>query len=345
MLQKFASVSRRFTTSAVPQLFVRDLITQPRPRWWDKESFASLMNLPINPEMLPDRISIVEVGPRDGLQYEKKPWSFLEKSWLVGKLVDCGMQDIEIGSLVSPKLLPQMQGSDKLYSTFIGHSDVRFHMLVPNPKKMEEAIKLGVKFASIFVSPSEHFSKRNINRSVEESMQDARISVEMAHAEGIYIRGYVSCIFDSPDESEVIQPQSVVDISERLLGFGCYEVSLGDTLGKGTPVKTSRLLSRFDDFCREQVAMHFHDTFGNGAANFLTSMHFGVTTFDSSIAGLGGCPFAGSTSGNVDTRKLLYLCNALHIENGVEHDRFMRFADKVELKIGSMRGMKDDLQR
>jgi hydroxymethylglutaryl-CoA lyase len=340
MLNSARHAVRRFSTSLGATL--ADYLPTKPPFFWNPAQYEILKRWPVTPEMLPRRIHVVEVGPRDGLQYESESWSVDERVKLVEALSSTGLRDIEVGALVSAKRVPQMAGSDKVFTSLRREKRVGHHLLVPNQKAMEQAIKIGATHASIFVSPSEHFSRKNINRTVEESLNDAQAVCDMAHSAGISVRGYVSCITHSPDPNEKISPYQVVDVGLRLLDMGCYQVSLGDTLGKATPPEVARLLCAFPFNARRFLAGHFHDTNGNGAANVVAAMHLGVRVFDTSIAGLGGCPFAGSATGNLDTRKLLFVCSALGVRHRVNEKAILKLSDRVLEQVTQKRNQSKD---
>jgi hydroxymethylglutaryl-CoA lyase len=307
-----------------------NFLPQNLPSFFRKDNIQALRFVPIEFSMLPRRVDIVDVSARDGLQNERSSWSAPEKINLIRRLSQTGLRDIEVGSFVSPKAVPQMVGS---LDVFAGvkqfNTNCRYHMLVPNAKMMEKAIVADVKTVSVFVSAAEDFSRRNTNRSVDESLKETAEVCKLARANGIRVRGYVSCVFHSTDKSEVITPKRVVNISENLLSLGCYEVSLGDTLGSGTPLLTADLLIAFPFEMRRFLAGHFHDTQGNAARNFIAAMHFGVTTFDATVGGIGGCPYAPGAKGNVDMRQLLYLCQVLGIETGVSYNKICKISEDV----------------
>jgi hydroxymethylglutaryl-CoA lyase len=303
------------------------------PSFFRSDNIQALGFVPIERAMLPRRISIVDVSARDGLQNERNSWSTPEKINLIKRLSQTGLRDIEVGAFVSPKAVPQMAGSADVFAGIRNlNTGCRYHMLVPNAKMMEKAIAADVKTVSVFVSAAEDFSRRNTNRSVDESLKETAEVCKLARSSGIRVRGYVSCVFHSTDKSEVITPKRVVNISESLLSLGCYELSLGDTLGSGTPLLTADLIGVFPFEMRRFLAGHFHDTQGNAARNFLAAMHFGVTTFDATVGGIGGCPYAPGAKGNVDMRKILYLGQVLGIETGVSYNKIARISEDV-LKI------------
>ncbi|MDE0723560.1 MAG: hydroxymethylglutaryl-CoA lyase [Alphaproteobacteria bacterium] len=265
------------------------------------------------------RVKIVEVGPRDGLQNEKKEISTAHKIELVKKLADAGLKHIEAGAFVSPKWVPQMAGSADV---FAGLKDLNAELsaLVPNEKGMEAAIEAGVKEVAIFASASESFSQKNINCSIKESFDRFAPVMQMARQHDIKVRGYVSCVNGCPYEGE-ISPEAVAKVSRALMQMGAYEISLGDTIGVGTPVQTFEMLEAvLGDVPVEKVAVHMHDTYGQAMANILASLDLGVRIIDASVAGLGGCPYAKGASGNVATEDVVYMLKGMGFETGVDLD-------------------------
>lgn len=267
---------------------------------------------------LPKRVKIVEVGPRDGLQNEPIPVSLETKITLVEKLVDAGLAVVEVGSFVSPKWVSQMAGSAEVYAGIQKRSGVSYPMLVPNLKGMEGALAAGVQEIAIFAAASETFAQKNINCSIAESLQRFEAVMEQAKAHQIRVRGYVSCVLGCPYEGE-IAPAKVAEVAGKLYDMGCYEMSLGDTVGVGTPLKAQTMIETVAKRVPiEQLAAHFHDTYGQGLANLLAVLQLGVATIDSSVSGLGGCPYAKGASGNVATEDVLYMLNGMGIETGVD---------------------------
>ena len=234
--------------------------------------------------MLPQKVSIVEVGPRDGLQNEKLALSAAQKVELINLLSETGVRRIEAGSFVSPKWVPQMANSDEVFKTLNYQPDVQYSALTPNLKGLEAAIEAGVKEVAVFGAASESFSQKNINCSIAESLERFEAVFKMASDNNIRVRGYVSCVMGCPYEGS-IEPKAVAKVSKSLLDMGCYEVSLGDTIGIGTPKSTSLLLDEvLKDIDVSKVAAHFHDTYGQALVNLYTALGYGVSTIDSAVA-------------------------------------------------------------
>ena len=280
------------------------------------------------------KVKIVEVGPRDGLQNEKSEISVTHKIELVKKLAGAGLKHIEAGAFVSPKWVPQMAGSAEVLAGLKG-VNAELSALVPNEKGMEAAIESSVKEVAIFASASESFSEKNINCSIKESFERFAPVMEMAREHDIKVRGYVSCVNGCPYEGE-IAPEAVAKVSRALMQMGAYEISLGDTIGVGTPVQTYAMLEAvLNDVPVEKVALHMHDTYGQALANILAGLDMGVRTFDASVAGLGGCPYAKGASGNVATEDIVYMLQGMGFETGVDLDKLVAVSHWVrdELKL------------
>jgi len=274
-------------------------------------------------------VKIVEVGPRDGLQNEKQPISVDIKLGLIERLVDAGLTYIEAASFVSPKWVPQMAGSDELMRRLPRPAGVRYSALTPNLKGLEAALAVGCEEVAVFGAASESFSQRNINCSIAESFQRFGAVVEQALAQGVRVRGYVSCVLGCPYEGE-IDPAQVAALVRQMLDMGCYEVSLGDTIGTGNPRTTRALLEAcMRHIAPARLAGHFHDTFGMAIANIATAVDLGVRTFDSSVAGLGGCPYAPGASGNVATEDVVYLLHGLGYRTGIDLQRLAEAGDYI----------------
>jgi len=270
---------------------------------------------------LPRRVRIVDVAPRDGLQNEKALVPTEVKVGLIDRLTDAGLPAIEATSFVSPKWVPQMADNAQVMATIRRKPGVRYPVLTPNIKGFEAAIAAGADEVAVFVAASETFSQKNINCSIAESLERARPVAAAAQARGIRVRGYISCVLDCPYEGE-IAPAAVREVAAALRAMGCYEVSLGDTIGTGTAGRTRRLIATVCDAVPVgALAGHFHDTYGQAIANVYAAMEGGVATFDSSVSGLGGCPYAKGATGNVATEDLLYLLDGLDIETGVDMTR------------------------
>jgi hydroxymethylglutaryl-CoA lyase len=273
---------------------------------------------------LPSSVRIVEVGPRDGLQNESAPVSVAARIALIEGLVDAGLKTVEAGSFVSPKWVPQMADTAAVLAGLKRREAVRYPVLVPNLQGLEAAEAAGAKDISIFAAASESFSKKNINCSIAESLDRFRPVAERALAEERRLRGYVSCVLGCPYEGE-IRPEAVAHVAKALFEMGCEEVSLGDTIGTGTPLKAKRMIEVVaKDVPMKRLAVHFHDTYGQALANILATMELGVAVIDSSVAGLGGCPYAKGASGNVATEDVVYMLNGMGIATGIDIDRLAK---------------------
>lgn len=283
--------------------------------------------------MSEDFVKIVEVGPRDGLQNEKKEISVADKVTLVQKLRETGLRHIEAGAFVSPKWVPQMAGSSDVFAVLAG-IDAELSALVPNEKGMEAAIEAGVKEVAIFASASETFSEKNINCSIAESFNRFAPVMALAREKDIKVRGYVSCVNGCPYEGAV-EPSSVAKVARALMQLGAYEISLGDTIGIGTPVQTYAMLDAvLKDVPVSKVAVHMHDTYGQALANILASLDLGVRTVDASVAGLGGCPYAKGASGNIATEDVLYMLQGMGFDTGVDLKKLVGVSKWVERHLG-----------
>ncbi|CAI2342791.1 hydroxymethylglutaryl-CoA lyase [Vibrio parahaemolyticus] len=266
---------------------------------------------------LPTNVTIVEVGPRDGLQNES-PVSTRTKIRLIDLLSDTGLSHIEAGSFVSPKWVPQMADSKEVMQNITRRASVTYSALTPNLQGLEQALDAGANQVAIFTSVSEGFCQHNINCSITESLKRFEPLMVQADKYHIPVRGYLSCVVDCPYDGAT-SPTQVANISQALLELGCYEVSLGDTIGTGTPNRIKEMLeSVLARIPNQRLAVHFHDTWGQALANIYQALSMGINTVDSSVAGLGGCPYAHGASGNVATEDVLYLCQGLGIETGVD---------------------------
>ncbi|MDH0747704.1 hydroxymethylglutaryl-CoA lyase [Pseudomonas sp. GD03842] len=287
---------------------------------------------------LPQRVRLVEVGPRDGLQNEARPLSVEDKIRLVDDLADAGLSFIEVGSFVSPKWVPQMAGSADVFAGIQRKDGVTYSALTPNLRGFEDALAVGVKEVAVFAAASEAFSQRNINCSISESLDRFLPIMEAARLHGMPVRGYVSCVLGCPYEGHVA-PKQVAAVARELFSMGCYEVSLGDTIGTGTPGATRALIDAVAAFIpRGKLAGHFHDTYGQALANIYASLLEGLHVFDSSVAGLGGCPYAKGATGNVATEDVLYLLNGLGIDTGVDLERLIRAGQRISDVLGRANG-------
>ncbi|ANB99850.1 hydroxymethylglutaryl-CoA lyase [Vibrio parahaemolyticus] len=266
---------------------------------------------------LPTNVTIVEVGPRDGLQNES-PVSTRTKIRLIDLLSDTGLSHIEAGSFVSPKWVPQMADSKEVMQAITRRTSVTYAALTPNLQGLEQALDAGANQVAIFTSSSEGFCQHNINCSITESLKRFEPLMVQADKYHVPVRGYLSCVVDCPYDGAT-SPTQVANISQALIELGCYEVSLGDTIGTGTPNRVKEMLeSVLASIPNQRLAVHFHDTWGQALANIYQALSMGITTVDSSVAGLGGCPYAHGASGNVATEDVLYLCQGLGIETGVD---------------------------
>jgi len=280
----------------------------------------------------------VEVGPRDGLQNEAQPISVSDKVRLVDALSAAGLSYIEVGSFVSPKWVPQMAGSAEVFAQIQRKPGVTYGALAPNLRGFEDAVSAGVKEVAVFAAASEAFSQRNINCSISESLERFAPIMAAAKQNGVSVRGYVSCVLGCPYEGQ-IAPEQVAAVARELYAMGCYEVSLGDTIGTGTAGATRRLFEVVGaQVPRDKLAGHFHDTYGQAIANIYASLLEGISVFDSSIAGLGGCPYAKGASGNVATEDVVYLLNGLGIETGIDLEALIGAGQQISSVLGRPTG-------
>ncbi|WKD49575.1 hydroxymethylglutaryl-CoA lyase [Microbulbifer spongiae] len=283
---------------------------------------------------LPKQVKIVEVGPRDGLQNEKQPISVETRIALVDKLSASGLSVIEAGSFVSPKWVPQMAASEEVLAGIQRKDGVIYSALTPNLKGYERAVEAKADEVAVFGAASEAFTQKNINCSIAESLERFRPLVEKAKQGGIPVRGYVSCVLGCPYEGD-IDPAKVAEVSAALLEMGCYEISLGDTIGVGTPEAAKRMLEQV--MARvpvEKLAVHFHDTYGQALANIYAALQMGVAVVDSAVAGLGGCPYARGASGNVASEDVLYMLNGMGIETGVDLQLLAEAGNFISEQLG-----------
>jgi len=282
----------------------------------------------------PQTVKIVEVGARDGLQNESGEVSTAIRIELIERLAAAGLTAVETGAFVSPKKVPQMAGSRDVLQGLKRRRGTTYPALVPNMKGFEAAIETGVTEIAVFVSASEGFSQHNIACSRAESLERLRDVAEAATDRDVRMRGYVSCIAGCPYDGAVA-PDDVAAMAEALVALGCYEISLGDTIGVGTAGQIRKLIEHISTrIPREKLAMHFHDTYGQGVANVLASLEEGISVFDSSVAGLGGCPFAPGASGNVATEDVVYLLHGLGIKTGIDLMAVARTGDWISRHLG-----------
>lgn len=267
---------------------------------------------------LPERVTVYEVGARDGLQNEKTVVSTEVKAEFIARLAEAGAREIEATSFVHPKWVPQLADAEALIPLLPARPGVRYPVLVPNPRGLERAIAAAVTDIAVFASATETFAKRNLNSTVEGALSDIAAVTERGLEHGMRIRGYVSMCFGDPWEGAVA-PEAVVAVVERLIALGCYQVSLGDTIGTATPGHVMALLDLLAQrgIGPDQLAVHFHDTYGQALSNTLTALEAGITTVDASAGGLGGCPYAESATGNLATEDLVWMLDGLGIETGV----------------------------
>lgn len=276
-----------------------------------------------------DFVKIVEVGPRDGLQNESGAISLEDKIQLVEGLARCGFREIETGSFVSPKWVPQMANSDEVFAAIKRKQGTVYSALTPNLKGLEAAIGAKADQVAIFAAASETFSQKNINCSISESIERFRPLIKHAQAHNVPVRGYVSCVLGCPYEGEVT-PKTVIETAQQLLELGCFEVSLGDTIGVGTPFSTRRLLAEVSgNLSLDKTAMHFHDTYGQALANTMVSLDAGIRCFDSSVAGLGGCPYAKGASGNLASEDLVYMLQDSGMETGIDMNLLIDTGNRI----------------
>ena len=283
---------------------------------------------------VPPEVTIVEVGPRDGLQNEATPVSVADKVALVEALAAAGLPVVEAGAFVSPKWVPQMAGSEEVLRAVRKRPGVRYPVLVPNLKGLEAALAAGAEEIAVFGAASESFSRKNINCSIAESLERFRPVAEAALARGVRVRGYVSCVLGCPYEGE-IAPSAVARVAAALHAMGCFEISLGDTIGTGTPRKTAAMLAAVTaELPVTALAIHAHDTYGQALANVLTALELGVRVVDSSAAGLGGCPYAKGASGNLATEDLVYMLDGMGVRTGVALDAVIAAGREICAALG-----------
>jgi hydroxymethylglutaryl-CoA lyase len=283
---------------------------------------------------VPARVRIVEVGPRDGLQNEPATVSVEDKVALINLLADAGLAKIEVGSFVSPKSAPQMASTGEVLARLFPRADVRYSVLVPNMRGLEAAVAAGVQEIAVFAAASETFSQKNINCSIADSIERYAHVIEEATRHGVAVRGYVSCVLGCPYEGPV-DIQSVSKVARALHEMGCFEISLGDTIGVGTPLRARRLIESIArNVPLEKLAIHFHDTYGQALANIFACLEAGVSIVDSSVAGLGGCPYAPGATGNVATEDVVYMLDGMEIESGVDLSALIEASSFISRQLG-----------
>ncbi|WP_226564263.1 hydroxymethylglutaryl-CoA lyase [Shewanella chilikensis] len=283
--------------------------------------------------MLPPKVSLFEVGPRDGLQNETSV-STQAKIALIEALADAGVKRIEAASFVSPKWVPQMADSGEVLRGISRRAGVCYSALTPNLKGLELALDAGADEVAVFAAASEGFSQKNINCSIEESIARFEPLLSRANEQGIRVRGYVSCVLGCPYDGE-IAPAEVARVADILHQLGCYEISLGDTIGVGTPLKARKMLETVAERVPvERLALHFHDTYGQALANILACLETGVSVVDTSVAGLGGCPYAKGASGNLASEDLVYMLHGMGIDTGIDLNKLAQAGRQISQQLG-----------
>ena len=284
--------------------------------------------------LLPEKVRIVEVGPRDGLQNEVIPISANDKIALIEKLSDAGIKYIESGSFVSPKWVPQMATSTEVFEKINREQGVTYAALTPNMRGFEGAMAVNASEVAIFGAASESFSQKNINCSIEESLERFAPIMAAAQKANIKVRGYVSCVLGCPYEGD-IAPEQVAKVAIKLYQMGCYEISLGDTIGVGTPANVTKMIQAVSARVpTDKLAVHFHDTYGQALTNIYAALQMGIKVVDSAIAGLGGCPYAKGASGNVATEDVVYMLNGLGIETAIDFNKLLEAGWYISEKLG-----------
>jgi isopropylmalate/homocitrate/citramalate synthase len=282
----------------------------------------------------PTSVKIVEVGPRDGLQNEKQVVLTEDKIELINRLSNTGLSVVEATSFVSPKWVPQMADNKNVLTGIERKDNVSYPVLTPNMKGFEAAIDAGAKEVAIFGAASESFSQKNINCSIDESLERFRPIMQAAKQNNIRVRGYVSCVLGCPYEGD-IAVEKVAEVTKTLFEMGCYEISLGDTIGVGTPLKAQAMIKAVaKEVPLSALAVHFHDTYGQALSNILACLQLGVATVDSSIAGLGGCPYAKGASGNVATEDVVYMLDGMGIDTGIDLQQLLKAGRFISEKLG-----------
>lgn len=284
--------------------------------------------------MADDHVRLVEVGARDGLQNEKRTLAPLIRVQLLEMLADAGLRTLEAGAFVAARWVPQMAGSTQVLKALTRRAGVTWTALVPNLKGLDAAIEAGCREVAVFAAASEAFSQKNINCSIAQSLHRYQDVMVRARDAGVRVRGYVSCVMGCPFTGHV-KPEAVAAVSASLFGMGCYEISLGDTIGAGTPAATKTLINACSQVIPVSVlAGHFHDTYGMAIANVHAALEAGVRTFDSSVAGLGGCPYSPGATGNVATEDVIYLLNGLGMNPGVDLDALIAAGEFINAQLG-----------
>ncbi|OGT35327.1 MAG: hydroxymethylglutaryl-CoA lyase [Gammaproteobacteria bacterium RIFCSPHIGHO2_12_FULL_37_14] len=284
--------------------------------------------------LFPKHVKLVEVSPRDGLQNEAMLIPTAIKIDFINQLSATGLSVIEATSFVSPKWIPQLADNREVWQGMTKKPDVSYPVLVPNIQGLENALAVGVKAIAVFTTPSEQFSQKNTHCSVAESLQRIQAVIHLAKEQQLAIRAYISCALGCPYEGD-ISPKKVAELANQLYRMGCDEISLSDTIGVGTPFKTKQLLEAVLQYMPAiQLAVHFHDTYGQALTNIYVALEHGIATIDSSVAGLGGCPYAQGASGNVATEDVLYMLNGLGIETGVDLKQLIMVGRFISQQLG-----------
>ncbi len=281
-------------------------------------------------------IKIVEVSPRDGLQNEKQAISLDTKLNLIERLTQAGLKNIEITGFVSPKWVPQLADSVELCGQLARHEHMNYSVLVPNTKGMESALQAHIDEVAVFTAASELFTQKNINCSIDESLERFKPVIELAKDNGIKVRGYVSCVLGCPYEGS-ISTDKVAEVTEKLFNLGCYEVSLGDTIGTGTPIKAHEMFEaclKIADV--DKLALHFHNTYGQALANIYACLQLGAQIIDASVAGLGGCPYAKGASGNIATEDVVYMLNGMNLTTGIDLSKLVETGNWISQTLNKI---------
>lgn len=284
--------------------------------------------------LFPKQIKIVEVGPRDGLQNETRMISTEIKVELINRLSETGLSVIEATSFVSPKWIPQLADHREVFLNINKKNNIHYPVLIPNLQGLETALSVGIKEIAVFTTPSEQFSQKNTHCSVEESLERIAEILVVVKQKELFVRAYLSCVLGCPFSGE-ISSGKVVELAGKLYRMGCKEISLGDTIGVGTPLKTKQLIQAVKKVIPvEKIAVHFHDTYGQALANILIALEEGVTIIDSAVAGLGGCPYAKGTTGNVATEDVLYMLHGMGINTGVDLKKLISVSQFISQQLG-----------
>ncbi|MDX2426825.1 MAG: hydroxymethylglutaryl-CoA lyase [Cycloclasticus sp.] len=282
----------------------------------------------------PEAVRIIDVSPRDGLQNIKAEVSTAVKLALINKLCDAGLKDIEVSSFVSPKWIPQMADAADVLSGLTARDDTRYIVLTPNLQGFDRALDSGAKEVAVFAAASETFSQKNTNCTIEESLKRFEPLMQKAADNGIRVRGYTSCVLGCPYEGDV-SVKEVVRVTKTLMEMGCYEVSLGDTIGIGTPVKAQEMIEAvLAEVAADKLALHFHDTRGQALANIFACLEYGISNIDASVAGLGGCPYAKGASGNVSTEDVVYMLHGMGIKTGIDLQKLAAAGHYITDQLG-----------